>query len=172
MTKLSGLLVTHLAVNENAFWEVASELDMRARKLEVLRDKSFYVIQPQPALMATQPREPLSPWAQRYGVVYEDAFTLGDDKLRHSGYHTGHPRLDPKFYAEPIPQPEIDECAKFKHQNDIHKLFHIEHKQYGDFKGIKPWQYGPLMQYVRFSDRGLLPGGHWRTGEFLILEFK
>ncbi|KAI8946567.1 hypothetical protein F4801DRAFT_593286 [Xylaria longipes] len=114
--------------------------------------------------MATQPREPLSPWAQRYGVVYEDAFTLGDDKLRHSGYHTGHPRLDPKFYAEPIPQPEIDECAKFKHQNDIHKLFHIEHKQYGDFKGIKPWQYGPLMQYVRFSDRGLLPGGHWRTG--------
>lgn len=112
--------------------------------------------------MAAQLGEPLSPWAQRYGVLYKDESTLEEGKLRHSGYHTGHPRLDPKFYAEPILQAELDNCALFNHKNDIHRLFHIEHKQYGSFKGIRPWQYGPLMQYVRFSDRGLLPGGHWR----------
>ncbi|KAI0444518.1 hypothetical protein F4803DRAFT_572992 [Xylaria telfairii] len=112
--------------------------------------------------MATQSGEPLSPWAKRYGVLYDDESTLEEGKLRHSGYHTGHPRLDPKFYAEPVLQAELENCAVFNHKNDIHKLFHIEHKQYGSFKGIRPWQYGPLMQYVRFSDRGLLPGGHWR----------
>ncbi|TRX98542.1 hypothetical protein FHL15_000616 [Xylaria flabelliformis] len=110
--------------------------------------------------MATKP--PLSPWAQRYGLFYEIDSTLGQDGVQHSGYHTGHPRLDPKFFAEPISKPEIDNCAQFSHPNDIHKFFHIEHKQYGAFKGIKPWQHGSLMQYVRFSDRGLLPGGHWR----------
>ncbi|KAI1734849.1 hypothetical protein F4680DRAFT_470620 [Xylaria scruposa] len=109
--------------------------------------------------MATQP---LSPWAQRYGMLYEIDSTLGEDGVRHSGYHTGHPRLDPKFFAEPISKSEIDNCGKFRHPNDIHRFFHIEEKQYETFRGFRPWQGSALMQYVRFSDRGLLPGGHWR----------
>ncbi|KAI0487483.1 hypothetical protein F4859DRAFT_525601 [Xylaria cf. heliscus] len=112
--------------------------------------------------MATQPREPLSPWAQRYGVLYDDESTLDERKIRHSGYYTGHPRMDPKFFAEPILQSELDGSRLFSHRNDIHRFFHLEDRNDGYFKGIKPWQYGPLMQYVRFSDRGLLPGGHWR----------
>ncbi|KAI1132754.1 hypothetical protein F5Y10DRAFT_260910 [Nemania abortiva] len=105
--------------------------------------------------MAALPR-PLSPWAKRFGhnVSYRPEVLPGPEI--HSGIAPLAPRLNPKYYAEtpPIePGPLTDK--------ELDSLFLSEKIQREYQMGLYTWQAGPLMRYVRFSDKtGLISGGH------------
>ncbi|GAP92761.2 hypothetical protein SAMD00023353_8500210 [Rosellinia necatrix] len=106
--------------------------------------------------------EVLSPWAQRFGKLFE-APILKEGNLRHSGLTANRPKRDPKFYADTIPSSKFQECGDFQDPNDIHRFFHTEFKHKESYRGMEEWQFGPLMQYVRFSDGLLRLGGHLRN---------
>ncbi|GAW23268.1 hypothetical protein ANO14919_128220 [Xylariales sp. No.14919] len=106
----------------------------------------------------------LSPWGQRYGVLQEINPILKEGEVQHSGFITGHPRLDPKFFGDVIPPQELNTCGYFRHPNDIARFFYIEaHLHY--YWSFRPWWQAALSQYVLFSPRGLIPGGN-RKAEY------
>ncbi|KAI0118403.1 hypothetical protein GGR51DRAFT_554893 [Nemania sp. FL0031] len=103
-----------------------------------------------------EPGEVLSPWALRFGIVEKDP-PLKEDEIWHSGYITDPVRTDPKFYAD------SEVLDQGPHSLiEVNRYFHTAFLQSEHQAGIPQWTFGPLMQYIRFSDRGLLPGGHWR----------
>jgi hypothetical protein len=108
-----------------------------------------------------QPGEPLSPWAERYGLVAEWP-VLKDSRQRHSGYITEPLRLHPTFYAD-AQSVQNPVWQHFQEMNDVNRYLYTQNLQIDRYKGMMQWHWGPLMQYVRFSDRGLIPGGHGQT---------
>ncbi|KAI3319686.1 hypothetical protein HD806DRAFT_525350 [Xylariaceae sp. AK1471] len=101
---------------------------------------------------------PLSPWAQRFGYnqVGREPF-VDDPEAIHSGLAPEKPRLHPKFYSDnPILQQSEPETKA-----ELDKLFVSELWQRVYLKGLESWENGPLMRYVKFSDKtGILSGGH------------
>jgi hypothetical protein len=57
----------------------------------------------------------------------------------------------------------MDNAGVFTRGNDVDKFFLCEEDQKISYKGIKPWQFGPVNREVFFSERGVLPGGHIRA---------
>ncbi|RYC59208.1 hypothetical protein CHU98_g6997 [Xylaria longipes] len=99
---------------------------------------------------------PLSPWAQRFGhgLSGRDAFL--DDTVHHSGFAPEQPRLHPVHYADgPPPADSARTTLQLDH------LFASEAFQIRYLRGCYSWMAGPLMRYVRFSNKtGLISGGH------------
>lgn len=109
-----------------------------------------------------QPGEPLLPWAQRHGILVDDP-PLKEGELWHSGFISDPLRIDPKYYCQAVPMPEIMAAGTFDHPNDLRRYLWTHFEHLSAFDSMSQWQFGPLMQYTRFSDQGLVPGGHWRS---------
>ncbi|TRX96522.1 hypothetical protein FHL15_002794 [Xylaria flabelliformis] len=98
---------------------------------------------------------PLSPWAQRFGHDQDGRNAFVDDVVHHSGFAPSLPSLHPKYYAD---KPPVDNART---ASGLDYLFASEAFQNYYLKGSYSWMVGPLMRYVRFSERtGLISGGH------------
>ncbi|KAI0187889.1 hypothetical protein EV127DRAFT_513399 [Xylaria flabelliformis] len=99
--------------------------------------------------------KPLSPWAQRFGHDQEGRNAFVDDVVHRSGLAPSLPPLHPKYYAD---RPPVDSART---ASELDYVFASEAFQNHYLKGYYSWMVGPLMRYVRFSERtGLFSGGH------------
>ncbi|KAI1320571.1 hypothetical protein F5Y16DRAFT_417400 [Xylariaceae sp. FL0255] len=101
----------------------------------------------------------LSPWAERFIRSVPPSTTYNDGNIKHSGYAPDHPKLHPKYYADPpgnspVPRPPFPE---------LDRLFHYERFQKSLLGGITSWQTPTFHKYVYFSDRlDVIDAGHRR----------
>lgn len=119
---------------------------------------------PTPASGVQQPAKPLSPWAARYGLP-EESDTFDDPvfhrgPLRHSTFAPQHPGLDPLFHAD---KPLVQGTGIFRTEDEVDKLFISETFATLKCKAFHTWwKLGVSNTGLKFSDRGIIPGGHER----------
>lgn len=100
--------------------------------------------QPQP------PRNPLSPWAERFGSSGEAYWASKPDNLRHSGIAPKFPDLDPvsySYFSAASPDEKINTIAKPSNE-ELDDLFYSERYQQIVLTGLKSWQAGVLNESV------------------------
>lgn len=120
---------------------------------------------PAPGSGVQKPVKPLSPWAARYGLPEEhdayDDVVFHRGPLRHSTFAPQHPGLDPLYHAD---KPLQLGTGVFRTEDEVDKLFvsqmfsTIKSKAFSEW-----WQLGVSKMGLRFSDRGIIPGGHQRA---------
>ncbi|KAI0447128.1 hypothetical protein F4803DRAFT_576059 [Xylaria telfairii] len=97
------------------------------------------------------PNQPLSPWAERHGIVLppgDAVFRRGP--VQHSGIAPEH-------------EPGTEGIGTFMHFNDIDRLFLSDDLQKLVNNGVEPWQLGVINKTLRVSAKETIPGGHQKA---------
>ncbi|KAI1129141.1 hypothetical protein F5Y10DRAFT_291378 [Nemania abortiva] len=110
----------------------------------------YYPVFPTPDALEARPS---SPWAERYGIPYSDR----PDQL-FDRFPVKHSFLAPElFYADNL---SAEGHGIFSSGFEKDRLFYSEKGFAGLTIGLAPWQLGPMVRYLQFSDQAIVPGGH------------
>ncbi|KAI1309585.1 hypothetical protein F5Y03DRAFT_404185 [Xylaria venustula] len=97
----------------------------------------------------------LSPWAERFGFIGKDRFSiLNEDGLQHSGLAIEYPKRHPKFYHDPVSEDDLK--AKPRNGAEFDRLFFSEMMQRLEFGGGTTLEAASLNRHLF----GIESGGH------------